>query len=36
MSNLVIEARELTQTYPVKQGFFRPPAQLQAGGKSPA
>lgn len=29
----VIEARELTQTYPVKQGFFRPPAQLQAVNK---
>ena len=33
MSNPVIEARELTQTYPVKQGFFRPPAQLQAVNK---
>ena len=30
MSNPVIEARELTQIYPVKQGLFRAPAQLQA------
>ncbi|MGO4174948.1 peptide ABC transporter ATP-binding protein [Bosea sp. TAF32] len=33
MSNPVIEARELTQIYPVKQGLFRPPAQLQAVNK---
>jgi len=33
MSAPVIEARELTQTYPVKQGLFRPPAQLQAVNK---
>ncbi|RYE31944.1 MAG: ABC transporter ATP-binding protein [Hyphomicrobiales bacterium] len=33
MSNPVIEARELTQIYPVKQGLFRAPAQLQAVNK---
>ncbi|WP_336813186.1 peptide ABC transporter ATP-binding protein [Bosea sp. MMO-172] len=33
MSNPVIEARELTQIYPVKQGLFKPPAQLQAVNK---
>ncbi|CAH1658750.1 dipeptide ABC transporter ATP binding subunit DppF [Hyphomicrobiales bacterium] len=33
MSKPVIEARELTQIYPVKQGIFRPPAQLQAVNK---
>lgn len=33
MSKPVIEARELTQVYPVKQGLFRPPAQLQAVNK---
>ena len=33
MSDIVIEARELTQTYPVKQGLFKPPAQLQAVNK---
>lgn len=33
MSSPVIEARELTQIYPVKQGLFRPPAQLQAVNK---
>jgi dipeptide transport system ATP-binding protein len=33
MSEIVIEARELTQTYPVKQGLFKPPAQLQAVNK---
>lgn len=33
MSNPVIEARELTQIYPVKRGFFQPPAQLQAVNK---
>ncbi|CAN7502823.1 ABC transporter ATP-binding protein [Bosea sp. LjRoot90] len=33
MSNPVIEAHELTQVYAVKQGFFRPPAQLQAVNK---
>ncbi|WP_089177039.1 peptide ABC transporter ATP-binding protein [Bosea sp. AS-1] len=33
MSNPVIEARELTQIYPVKRGLFQPPAQLQAVNK---
>jgi dipeptide transport system ATP-binding protein len=33
MSNPVIEARELTQVYPVKRGLFQPPAQLQAVNK---
>ena len=33
MSTPVIEARELTQTYSVKQGLFRAPAQLQAVNK---
>ena len=33
MTNPVIEARELTQIYPVKQGLFKPPAQLQAVNK---
>ena len=33
MTNPVIEARELTQIYPVKQGLFRAPAQLQAVNK---
>ncbi|CAD5275833.1 dipeptide transporter; ATP-binding component of ABC superfamily [Bosea sp. 62] len=33
MSNPVIEARELVQTYQVRQGLFRPPAQLQAVNK---
>ncbi len=33
MSNPVIEARELTQIYPVKQGLFKAPAQLQAVNK---
>ncbi|WP_306224257.1 peptide ABC transporter ATP-binding protein [Bosea beijingensis] len=33
MNNPVIEARELTQIYPVKQGLFKPPAQLQAVNK---
>ena len=33
MTGPVIEARELTQIYPVKQGLFRPPAQLQAVNK---
>lgn len=33
MSKPVIEARELTQVYPVKQGLFKPPAQLQAVNK---
>ncbi|MDR6869284.1 dipeptide transport system ATP-binding protein [Bosea sp. BE125] len=30
MTNPVIDARELTQTYPVKRGLFRAPASLQA------
>ncbi len=33
MSNPVIEARELTQIYPVKRGLFQAPAQLQAVNK---
>ena len=33
MSTPVIEARELVQTYQVRQGLFRPPAQLQAVNK---
>jgi len=33
MSNPVIEARELTQVYPVKRGLFQAPAQLQAVNK---
>jgi dipeptide transport system ATP-binding protein len=33
MTSPVIEARELTQIYPVKQGLFRAPAQLQAVNK---
>ncbi len=33
MSTPVIEARELTQIYPVKRGLFQPPAQLQAVNK---
>lgn len=33
MSNPVIEARDLVQTYQVRQGLFRPPAQLQAVNK---
>jgi dipeptide transport system ATP-binding protein len=30
VTNPVIDARELTQTYPVKRGLFRAPASLQA------
>ncbi|WID98800.1 peptide ABC transporter ATP-binding protein [Bosea vestrisii] len=33
MSKPVIEANELVQTYQVRQGLFRPPAQLQAVNK---
>ena len=33
MSTPVIEARDLVQTYQVRQGLFRPPAQLQAVNK---
>lgn len=33
MSNPIIEARDLVQTYQVRQGLFRPPAQLQAVNK---
>ncbi|MEI5665782.1 peptide ABC transporter ATP-binding protein [Bosea sp. CCNWLW174] len=33
MSNPVIEARDLVQTYQVRQGLFRPTAQLQAVNK---
>ena len=33
MNTPVIEARELVQTYQVRQGLFRPPAQLQAVNK---
>jgi len=33
MSTPVIEARELTQIYPVKRGLFQAPAQLQAVNK---
>ncbi|MFC5396948.1 peptide ABC transporter ATP-binding protein [Bosea vestrisii] len=33
MSTPVIEARDLAQTYQVRQGLFRPPAQLQAVNK---
>jgi dipeptide transport system ATP-binding protein len=33
MSKPVIEASELVQTYQVRQGLFRPPAQLQAVNK---
>jgi dipeptide transport system ATP-binding protein len=33
MTSPVIEARELTQIYPVKQGLFKAPAQLQAVNK---
>jgi len=33
MSNPVIEARDLVQTYQVRRGLFRPPAQLQAVNK---
>ncbi len=30
MTNPIIDARELTQTYPIKRGLFRAPASLQA------
>jgi dipeptide transport system ATP-binding protein len=32
MSRVVVEAKDLRKVYPVRQGMFRPPAQLQAVG----